>query len=57
MKVPLWKRKPCGCVNANLPQSGKVAIRCSRHRDKPAKKGRVLAYFGEATIVKRASAA
>lgn len=47
-----WDRKPCGCVKANLPRAGKVAIRCERHEGKPAKK-RLLAHFGDATIVTR----
>lgn len=48
-----WKRKSCGCVNARLSQSGKVAIRCTRHRGKAAKKGRLLAHFDEDGIVRR----
>lgn len=46
-----WNPRKCGCVKANLPQSGKVMVRCARHRGKPSKKGRMLAYFGESTIV------
>lgn len=46
-----WKRKPCGCVKADLPRAGRVSIRCSRHRGKPSKK-RVLAYFDADGIVR-----
>lgn len=48
-----WKRKPCGCVNTRLPISGKVAIRCTRHAGKPAKKDRLLRHFDEDGIVRR----
>lgn len=48
-----WRRKPCGCVRAVLPQSGRVGIRCERHRFKPAKRGRTLCYFGPDGIVRR----
>ena len=47
----MWKRKPCGCIKADLPRAGKVSIRCSRHRGKPSK--RLLCYFGEDGIVRR----
>lgn len=50
---PRWNRKPCGCVNTRLPSFGKVAIRCERHRGKPAKKGRPLAYLDANGIVRR----
>ncbi len=51
MKVR-WKSKPCGCVNTRSPGIGKMTIRCSRHRGKPSKKGRLLCYFDEAGIVR-----
>lgn len=44
-----WKRKSCGCVNATLSISGKVAIRCDKHRGKPAKK-RLLCYMEEGIV-------
>lgn len=44
-----WERKSCGCVKATLPQAGKVAIRCERHRGKPAKK-RLLCYMEEGIV-------
>lgn len=52
-----WKRKRCGCVKASLPLSGKVQIRCARHRGKPATAGRLLAYFDADGLVRREGAA
>jgi len=46
---PAWDRKPCGCVKATLARAGKVAIRCERHRGRPAKKRR-LCYFDEGAV-------
>jgi hypothetical protein len=46
-----WKRKPCGCLKATLPKSGRVMVRCERHRGKPAKK-RLLCYWSEEGIVR-----
>lgn len=48
---PKWNRKPCGCVKAELPLSGRVMIRCRRHRGKASK--RLLAYFDDDGIVRR----
>lgn len=45
-----WKVKPCGCTKADLPNAGKVMIRCYQHRGKPSK--RMLCYF-ENGIVRR----
>lgn len=39
-----WRRKACGCVKATL-SVGPVLVRCTKHRGKPAKDGRVLCYF------------
>src|SRR5574343_1109305 len=49
-----WNRKPCGCVKAELPLSGRVMIRCTKHRGKPSK--RALAYFDADGIVRRDTA-
>lgn len=49
-----WERRECGCVKANLPLSGRVMIRCSRHRGKPSK--RTLAYFDADGIVRKEAA-
>jgi hypothetical protein len=48
MAAVTWKQKPCGCVKADLPQSGKVMIRCERHRGKPSK--RLLCHFEEGMV-------
>jgi hypothetical protein len=48
--VTRWTKKPCGCVKTRLPRSGKVTIRCERHRGKPAKEGRLLAHFEEGMV-------
>lgn len=48
---PRWDRKPCGCVKANLSCSGRVMIRCMKHRGKPSK--RALAYFDADGIVRK----
>jgi len=42
-----WDKKPCGCVKANLTSAGKVMVRCTKHRGKPSKRGRMLGYFDE----------
>jgi len=47
---PKWDRRPCGCVKTNLPRSGRVMIRCTKHRGKPSK--RRLAYFDDAGVVR-----
>ena len=46
-----WERRDCGCVKANLPRSGKVMVRCTKHRGKLSK--RVLAHFDADGIVRR----
>lgn len=51
-RKPKWERKPCGCVKTEL-SIGKVLVRCTRHRGKPSKSGRVLCYFDDAGIVQR----
>jgi hypothetical protein len=43
-----WDRKPCGCIRTKL-SVGRVVIRCTRHRGKPAK-GRILAYWDEGQV-------
>jgi hypothetical protein len=43
-----WERKECGCVKTTLPISGKVAIRCARHRGKPSK--RLLCYWEDGIV-------
>lgn len=48
-----WERKRCGCVKTELPVTGKVLIRCERHRDKPYKGKRTLCYFDDQGIVQR----
>lgn len=48
----MWVQRKCGCVKATLPHSGKVAIRCPKHRGKKCKKGRLLCYFDEEGIVR-----
>lgn len=52
MKKTQWDRKSCGCVKTTLPRVGKVAIRCAKHRGKPAKTGRTLCYFDDAGMVR-----
>lgn len=52
-KPPQWDKKPCGCINTELPGVGKAVIRCERHRDKPSKK-RVVCYFDESGLVRQA---
>lgn len=49
-----WERKECGCVKTNLPRSGRVMIRCTKHRGKPSK--RELAYFDADGIVRKEAA-
>lgn len=51
-KVKWEKREKCGCVKATLPKSGKVMIRCAKHRGKPTKTDRKLCYFDDAGQVK-----
>jgi hypothetical protein len=48
-EMKIWETKKCGCIRANLPRAGRVAIRCERHRDKPTKR-RLLAYFDEGIV-------
>lgn len=45
-----WKTKPCGCVKAKLPISGKVMIRCRKHRGKSIKSGRKLCYLEDGMV-------
>lgn len=49
VSVISWKPKKCGCVKATLTRAAKVAIRCDRHRGKPAKK-RLLCHFEEGMV-------
>jgi hypothetical protein len=51
-KVKWEKRAKCGCVKATLPRSGKVMIRCTKHRGRPTKTDRTLCYFDENGQVK-----
>lgn len=48
---PKWEREPCGCVKTDLPSTGRVMIRCPKHRGKPTK--RLACYFDEHWIVQR----
>jgi hypothetical protein len=50
-KVKWEKREKCGCVKATLPRTGKVMIRCARHRGKPTKTDRTLCYFDDVGMV------
>ena len=52
-KVKWEKREKCGCVKATLPKTGKVTIRCTKHRVKPTKTDRTLCYFDDAGQVQR----
>lgn len=47
-----WKKEPCGCVKTELA-IGPVVIRCTRHRGKPSKAGRIVCYFDDDGIVRR----
>lgn len=49
-----WKKEPCacGCVKTELA-IGRVVIRCTRHRGKPSKGGRIVCYFDDDGIVQR----
>lgn len=47
------KKRKCKCRKENLPQAGRVVIRCAEHRGKPSKKGRLLCYWDADGIVRR----
>jgi len=45
----LWRTRKCGCVKANLPRAGRVAIRCERHLGKRSKK-RLVCHFEDGMV-------
>ncbi len=51
-----WKQQTCGCVKAELPNAGKVVIRCTKHRDKPSKSERTLCYWDSDGLARAESA-
>ena len=47
------KKPKCKCWKTKLPLSGRVVVRCEKHRGKPSKSGRLVCYFDEDGIVRR----
>lgn len=46
-----WELKLCGCIRTDLSQSGKVLIRCERHRGKSSKK-RLVCHLEDGIVVR-----
>lgn len=50
------KKPKCKCLKMDLPNAGKVVVRCEKHRGKPSKKGRMVCYLDADGIVRREDA-
>ena len=47
------KKPKCKCWKTTLPLTGRVVVRCEKHRGKPSKSGRLVCYLDEDGIVRR----